>query len=398
MQKIKLTIIAILVSIVSGFSGESVFGINDYTLGVLELPYSYAGLGRGFEIGNSDSLRINFTNFAVWPVVPHPTYGLRLGYTGAFAKSTSDRTMHNDYANFEGGFLGIPVLKKKLVFGVGIQPVTNVEQSMKKKEGSLDKYVLIKGGTSQAYFNVSYAITPHIRLGAAYAYHFGEITRSFRMELQDAQNPFTFEYQYRYYGNVAILSSYFNPIKNLGFGIVVKPGYTLRVRIKPQTHSTEVNKSKLKKLTIPAFYGTGVQYNLNTRSSVGFDFLYQDWGKGFKVENVAHGELFSSFYRVSAGFERRQSHKMFTSFSEKLDYRAGIFYGKQNYLSLGNAVKEYGISFGLSLPITRFRSRIDFTGLVGQRGSLGTNEYRETFFKFGITINASELWFVKLED
>jgi hypothetical protein len=89
---------------------------------------------------------------------------------------------------------------------------------------------------------------------------------------------------------------------------------------------------------------------------------------------------------------------MFTSFAEKLDYRAGIFYGKQNYLSLGNAVKEYGISFGLSLPITRFRSRIDLTGLVGQRGSLGTNEYRETFFKFGITINASELWFVKLED
>ncbi len=398
MYKIKITVIAILITMTAGFSGESIFGINDYTLGVIDLPYSYAGFGRGYEIGNSDSLRLNFVNFSVWPVVSHPTYGLRIGYTGAFAKSSTKNDLFNDYANFQGGFLGIPVLKKKLVFGLGVEPATNVEQSMKESQEALNKFVLLKGGTSKIYFNISYALTPTIRFGVAYMYHFGEITRTFRIELQDQENPLTFDYQYRYYGNGTVFSTYFNPIKKLGIGLVFKPSYTLRVRIKPQTRSSEVNKSKLKKLTIPAFFGTGMQYNINRRSSVGFDFIYQDWGKGFKVENKTHGDLFSDYYRVSAGFERRQSHKLFTSFSEKLDYRAGIFYGKQNYLSLGNPVKEYGISFGLSLPITRFRSRIDLSAMIGKRGNLDVNEYQETFVKFGITINANEIWFVKLGD
>ncbi len=398
MQTLKITIIAILISVAVSLAGESIFGINDYTLGVIDLPYSYAGFGRGFEIGNSDSLRLNFVNFSTWTVVSHPTYGLRLGYTGAFAKSATKNDLFNDNANFQGGFLGIPVLKKKLVFGVGIQPATTVEQSMKQAEGALDKYVLLKGGTSYGYFNVSYALNPRIRFGVSYVYHFGEITRSFRIELQDTQNPFTFDYQYRYYGNAAILSTYFKPRKNLSIGLIFKPSYTLRVRIKPQTRSTEVNKSKLKKLTIPAFWGTGFQYNLNRRSSVGLDFIYQDWEKGFKVENVTYPTLFSKYFRLSGGFERRQSHKLFTSFSEKLDYRAGIFYGRQNYRSLGNTVDEYGVSLGLSLPITRFRSRIDLSAIVGRRGSLGQNEYQETFVKFGITINANEVWFVKLGD
>ncbi len=398
MRTIKTAILVVFLALSSSFAGESIFGINDYTLGVIDLPYSYAGFGRGYEIGNSDSLRLNFINFSVWPVVSHPTYGLRLGYTGAFAKSTTKNNLFNDNANFQGGFLGIPVLKKKLVFGLGVQPATNVEQSFKKTEGALQKFVLLKGGTSKIYFNMSYAVSAALRFGIAYMYHFGEITRTFRIELQDQQNPFTFDYQYRYYGNGAVLSTYFAPVKKLGVGFVFKPGYTLRVRIKPQTHSDEVNKSKLKKLSIPAFWGTGMQYNLSRRSSIGFDFLYQDWGKGFKIENRAYGTLFSKYYRFSAGFEHRQSHKLFTTFTEKLDYRAGIFYGRQNYLSLGQPVMEYGMSFGLSLPITRFRSRIDLSGLVGRRGSLDTNEYQEIFFKFGVTINANELWFVKLGD
>ena len=398
MRTIKTAILVIFLAFSSIFAGESIFGINDYTLGVIDLPYSYAGFGRGFEIGNSDSLRLNFVNFSVWPVVSHPTYGLRLGYNGAFAENADKKVFFNDYANFQGGFLGIPVLKKKLVFGVGVQPATTLEQSFKKTDGALQKFVLLKGGTSKIYFNVSYAISASLRFGLSYMYHFGEITRTFRIELQDQQNPFTFDYQYRYYGNGAVFSSYFKPVKKLGIGFVFKPSYILRVRIKPQTHSQEVNKSKLKKLTIPAFWGSGMQYNLSQRSSVGFDVLYQNWAQGFKVENKTHDDLFAKYYRFSAGFEHRQSHKLFTSFTEKLDYRAGIFYGKQNYLSLGHAVKEYGISFGLSLPITRFRSRIDLSGLVGQRGSLGPNEYRETFFNFGITINANEVWFVKLGD
>ncbi len=397
MKRLKTIILTVAVTLMPVMAGETVFGINDYSLGTLESPYSYAGLGRGYEIGALDTMRLNFMNFSSWTTVPHPSYGIRLGYVGALSKSNTGHSYYNDYANFQGGFLGIPILKKKLVVGLGIQPFTNVEQSYKKQEENMDKYVLIKGGTSKAIFNISYTVKPFLRVGVGYEYNFGEINRTFRMEFAGSENPLDFKYHYRFYGNSMVVSANLMPLQNLGVGFVFRPKFTGRIRIQPETNSTVINKSQLKKVTLPAFYGAGFQYNLGERTSVGMDFVYQDWKKEYSIEGKTFPDLFTNYFRISGGIEKRQSHKLFTSFTEKLDYRAGIFYGKQNYLSLSNNVFEYGISFGLSLPITRFRSRLDFSGLIGRRGNLTDNQYKETFFKFGFTINASEIWFVKLE-
>jgi hypothetical protein len=397
MKRLQTIIFAIAVTLMPLMAGETVFGINDYSLGTLENPYSYAGLGRGYEIGALDTLRLNFMNYSAWTTVPHPTYGIRLGYVGASSESNTGHSYYNDYANFQGGFLGIPILKKKLVVGLGIQPFTNVEQNYKKQEENMDKYVLIKGGTSKAIFNISYTVKPFLRLGVGYEYNFGEVNRTFRMEFAGSANPLDFKYHYRFYGNSMVLSANLIPLPKLGVGFVFRPKFTGRIRIQPETNSTVINKSQLKKVTLPAFYGAGFQYNLGERTSVGMDFVYQNWKDEYSIEGRTFPDLFTNYFRISGGIEKRQSHKLFTSFAEKLDYRAGIFYGKQNYLSLSNNVFEYGVSFGLSLPITRFKSRLDFSGLIGRRGSLSDNQYKETFFMFGFTINASELWFVKLE-
>lgn len=397
MKRLKTIILTIAVALMPLMAGETVFGINDYSLGTLESPYSYAGLGRGYEIGALDTMRLNFMNFSSWTTVPHPSYGIRLGYAGAFSKSNTGHSYYNDYANFQGGFLGIPILKKKLVIGLGIQPFTNVEQSYKKQEENMDKYVLIKGGTSKAIFNISYTVKPFLRVGVGYEYNFGEINRTFRMEFAGSENPLDFKYHYRFYGNSMVFSANLMPLQKLGVGFVFRPKFTGRIRIQPETNSTVINKSQLKKVTLPAFYGAGFQYNLGERTSVGMDFVYQNWEKEYSIEGQTFPDLFTNYFRISGGIEKRQSHKLFTSFAEKLDYRAGIFYGKQNYLSLSNNVFEYGVSFGLSLPITRFKSRLDFSGLIGRRGNLTDNQYKETFFMFGFTINASEIWFVKLE-
>ncbi|NOX88894.1 MAG: hypothetical protein GXO77_07695 [Calditrichaeota bacterium] len=388
----------VLIFTLNAFAGESIFGINDYSLGIMNIPYSNAGVGRSYEIGNRDSLRLNFFNYSLWTEINNPTYGIKLGYRAAFSKDNIRSDYFNDYANFEGGYLAIPVLKKKLVIGLGLQPFSNIEQRIQTDEGDVHKFVLIRGGISKGTLNVSYAVNKRLRIGLGYEYNFGEILRSFRIELEGSDYPLSFDYQYRYYGNGAVISAYGNPVKNLGMGIVYRPSYTLKTRIKPQTTSDYINDSRLKKITIPSFLGFGLRYNLNSRTSVGSDLIYQNWAKGYKVEGKSFENLFSDYVRLGVGFERRQSHKLFTSFAEKLDYRFGLFYGKQNYLSLGNDVKEYGMSLGLSLPITRFRSRIDFSLILGKRGNLSKNQYEEKFLMFGVTINASEIWFVKLED
>jgi hypothetical protein len=50
------------------------------------------------------------------------------------------------------------------------------------------------------------------------------------------------------------------------------------------------------------------------------------------------------------------------------------------------------------MPIQRFVSKIDLSGLIGKRGSLDKNAYEETFFSIGFTISAKEIWFVNIDD
>ena len=397
-KKIILNLSIIFCGLSSLMAGESIFGINDYSLGLLHPFYSNSGLGRSYEIAHYDSLRLNFMNFSAWPGIANPTYGINLGYSAAFSKDHQKSDYFNDYVNFQGGYLGIPILKKRFVIGFGLQPLSNLEQRFEIYNEGVKKHLLMKGGLSKGTVNLSYSFNRYFNLAVGYEYNFGRIDRSYRFEMNESEYPLTFSYQYWYYGHGMEISAFSKPLSKLSVGIVYRPAFTLTARIKPDTKSNILNESKLKKLTIPAYYGFGLRYDFNNRTSLGSDFIYQDWENGYKIENQVPDGLFSKYYRLGVGFERRQSHKLFTSFFQKMDYRAGAFYGQQNVISAGNNIKEYGLTFGLSMPITRFKSRIDFSFLVGKRGSLNQNQYEETFLKFGFTINASEIWFVTFED
>jgi hypothetical protein len=81
-----------------------------------------------------------------------------------------------------------------------------------------------------------------------------------------------------------------------------------------------------------------------------------------------------------------------------MDLRFGLFYGNQNLKSALNDIPEYGLSFGVSLPLQRFVSKIDIGVLAGKRGNISDNYYEDTFFKLGISITTNERWFLKLEN
>ena len=137
---------------------------------------------------------------------------------------------------------------------------------------------------------------------------------------------------------------------------------------------------------------------MKPRLKVGLDLLYQDWEQGYKIDNQKVGSFQDKFYRFGMGIERTQSKKRFTDFFEQMDFRAGLFYGNLNQTSNNNSVNEYGLSLGFSLPIIRYISVLDISGKIGRRGSLSKNAFKETFYSFGVTFSASELWFRNIED
>lgn len=388
----------------SANAGQSFFGISDKGLGFLTMPYSGAGFSRSYETASDDTLLLNFTNFSYWSNISRTSYTTFLDYKTTVA----DDGIKNDYitysGNFRGGFLAVPIYKKKLAIGIGMQPITRINQkyvttNTDSLEEDREKHLYMKGGLSRATVNIAYNVLPHTGVGLGYEYTFGKITDNFRIVPSGASTPSIFlDVDYRFYGHGLVFSANTRAIKNLNIGLQVRSPVMLTSRIKPSSGSTAINESRLKKLTLPALFNFGAEYDIGKRWSTGFDVIYQDWKNGYKIEDKTVGNFHDIFYRVGFGVEHTQSEKLFTEAINKLDYRFGVFYSNLNQTSADNQVKEYGVSFGVSLPIVRFRSRVDLSGVIGKRGDIKVNAYEETFFNFGITISVNETWYIKYDD
>ncbi len=381
-------------------AGESLFGISEHSIGLIQQNYSAAGMARSYEMASSDSMQINYRNNALWSLHSYTTYSIKGGYQAAFGDDGVDDNYFNTAASFGSGYLVIPIIKKKLIVGASLFPYTNMEQRLRSDEDSTDvRELLIRGGLSRAGLNVSYRVLPNLGVGLGTEYIFGKINKKSRIEnLTVDEYALDFSYDYRLYGFGAVGSMFYQPNENFTIGLSFRPAAKLDVRIRPETSSVEINKGRLTSITIPAQLDGGVEYQFSKRSIAGFDFSFQDWQNGYKLSSGKTDPNHTKYFRIGAGFERRQSPKLFTSFTERLDLRAGLYYSSLNQKSLDNNITEYGLTLGFSFPLQRFRSRIDFAGAVGKRGSLDVNQYEETFINFGISINAIETWFVSYED
>lgn len=398
----KLPTLILLLILLSNhlIAGESLFGVTDKSIGFLQMSYSAAGLAKSYEVASTDSLQINFQNFSLWTQLSATTYTIMGGYKAAFGDDGIKNDYYSDLANFQGGYLGIPIQKKKFVLGFGIQPISYMEQRYSESlDSNLDETIFIEGGLSRATFNLSYNFKKKIGLGIGYEYTFGKIRDNYLLEEPgNAVTRFGFNYEYRFYGHGVVLSAHSSPFKNFTVGLSARPPVTTKVRVKAFSTSTKVNESSLSEVTLPGQINFGMEYKIKPRTKMGLDLLYQDWASGYKIDGEKYDINQDKFYRIGVGFERSPSAKRFVDFKDQVDYRVGLFYGNLNQLSNNSSVTEYGLSFGLSLPIQRFVSKIDISGLVGKRGDLSKNAYEETFFSVGFTISASELWFMNIDD
>jgi len=132
------------------------------------------------------------------------------------------------------------------------------------------------------------------------------------------------------------------------------------------------------------------------RFVIGGDIDYIDWKKGYLFNGYPLSYMNNNF-RIGAGVELKPSIRRLASYSDRMNYRAGVFYGQMNFLSNGKPVNEYGLSLGLGLPIGRANSRIDVAFQAGKRGDLSINGLSEMFFRLNFSVSADELWFVRDE-
>lgn len=143
---------------------------------------------------------------------------------------------------------------------------------------------------------------------------------------------------------------------------------------------------------LPASIGIGITIKKGEKWLVGFDYFQQNWSD-FSFFGVS--DSLSNSTRVSFGAQYIPNPTSVNNFLKVTQYRFGFHYDK-TYLRLkGIQLKEYGISFGVGLPLKRSKSTINISFEIGQRGTTDLNLIKEQFRKLSIGLALSDRWFMK---
>jgi len=154
-----------------------------------------------------------------------------------------------------------------------------------------------------------------------------------------------------------------------------------------------------------AIFGVGLDYVTNKRQRIrfGLDYSVQNWSDYSEAfDDDVRTFDFTNSERVSAGVEYTPNlggRKMI----ERLEYRLGFKAVQTGLVLSGTEINDYGISFGLALPVNFRRnlsqSRFSVSAEYGSFGTVENGLIREDYVRimagFSLTPHFRNRWFVK---
>lgn len=381
------------------------FGIGDLTLfgsnravGMGIMGYALTGDGYINTANPAALSRLAFTRFA-----------------GGFefrSSSLSDATGSQQYAT--GGFrnisIAIPVADSAgVVLYGGASPYSSVAYDVRVSSpvgGTTAQQTLSgSGGLSTLNLGASWQPTADLTVGAGFTYYHGSIQRRLEVEFDDGSYApseirstishkgagCTLGMTYRGLGSIIGNSSL-----PLTLGFVFTSGAALSVRedrILLTLSSADTSQVLRGTTNLPTTVGFGAAYEGRGFVLSG-DVALQQWGSANFFEPQAV-EVRNSI-RAGAGIEIAARDNPAT-YWDRVAYRAGFAY-TSSYLAVnGRPINGWALSGGAAFPIgPDARLNVDLT--AGTRGTTDLGLSREAFFKVSVSVDASEIWFVTIEE
>ena len=399
-NKIVILVIIILTVVSGVFASSSIFGFGPNLLGSYQYPYSTAALGRGgFSMAIIDSVSLNQVNFATWSRLSFSTFSLNMEYQGLNISSASDRNIFLTEANFKGGFIAWPLIKKKLTLGIGLTPYVSANLGVQIDNigiGAPATQTVESSGTiSEAKLIFAYQLTKNLSFSVSPIFNFGIIKDQINIKYDNiAYGNISIENRYQAYGMSAEIGTYYELGKWLAAGARFKLPANLTIYTTQKAQTVEKTVEGYRDLKLPLSVTAGMAIKFSRRFLIGIDADYQDWKRGYELDGRRISNMHNSM-RVGAGLERGPSKELYASYFQKMTLRAGAFYGQMNATANGNLIHEYGIALGLGFPIYLDRNRIDISAEAGRRGDKSLNFIEEMFYRVNFSISTNELWFVQ---
>ena len=399
-------------------------------------PYSYFGIGElrttstvenqmmgGLGV-YADSIHVNLKNPAAYSKlglsgnnkVGLTTYTAGISHNRITLKSFAEQE-ETTLTNLDYLALGFG-LGKGLGIGFGIMPHSsvgyNIEQGATSSQGAVSNVYTGNGGLNKVYFSVGYEFMKGLSFGATANFNFGTINSS-RVQSTEGIQFGTFDRRESKINGID-----FNLAVNYTPKVTKKHTLYTSLRVKTQGNLTSSNTQEIGSFspdngvnielidvdldaqdlrntefkiapatTLGVGFGEekkwflGAEYSIQSLDSFSNDFL--------RATNVTYGDA-SAF---SIGGFYIPEYSSFTSYLKRVTYRAGLRADNSGMIVSNKEIKDFGITFGLGLPLGRSFSNINLGFELGKRGTSTANLIEENYFKINIGLSLNDLWFQK---
>ncbi len=393
-------------------SPYSRFGVGDLQ------PYSFgrtAGMG-GASLASRNNQQINPANPASYTAVDSLVFMFEFGVYGKFANYSNDiASMDVNDVNFRYFALNFQITNW-MATSLGLTPYSDVgydlevNETLENSGDVLYKYYGV-GSLSKAYWGLAVEPVENISVGANLNYLFGTLNRNaevYSLESRDFYNMQKYEStRLRDFSlNFGVQATL--PLKedqSLIFAATIenKPKYTAFYSDLTQKNISSDNNSDLDTLNFqsqdessiefPLTFGGGISYVKENSLEINADYYHQSWSN----VNLPGGDdkFLTDLDKFALGAEWIPDRFSIRSYLNRIAYRAGLKYEK-SYLMFGDQqINDFGISFGVGLPVARSNSTINISGELGRRGTKENNLVLENYAKLNLSVNLYDLWFQK---
>lgn len=399
-------------------------------------PYSFFGLGElksGSTVENqmmggigvyADSVHLNLKNPAAYGKLGLEVMD-REGLVVYTAGVTNKNYQLKSYTEEEKSsvttldYLALGFsLGKGLGMGFGVMPYSSVGYNLVEEQTNVNNSLVNiyngEGGLNRVFYSVGYEVLKDLSIGATVNFNFGTIDAERLQQIEEIQfgtfdrrssriNGFDFNYALNYsplikgrnrlhssirvntQGNLISENS-----RQIGSFSIANGGNIEEIEVDLDAENLRNTEFK-----IPTTTTIGLGYGEDYKWFVGAEYSFQ---KMSSFENVFLGtenEMYKDASSYAFGAFITPDHDSFTSYLKRVTYRAGVRLDNTGMLIDNVDINNFGITFGLGLPLGRSFSNLNLGFEFGKRGTTRANLIEESYFKFNVGLSLNDRWFQK---
>jgi len=385
-------------------------------------PYSYYGVGLtnfkgtvenrsmgGLSIFN-DSIHMNIQNPASYGTLKLTNF--TVGASHDRLKLETDVDSDNaKISSLDYLALAFPV-SNRVGIGFGVLPYTSVGYRILDSDDDSASLLNGRGGMNKVFLSAGVAVTDELSLGVDANYNFGNFQNSQSINREDLQ-----------YGTTDVNRS---DIKGFSFNFGANYKRDISENLQMQVSGSYAPNIGLDSensrviTTVDFSSGTGrlidereldlsdTEFEFPSKWTIGAGIGEENkWFAGAEYSNVGTSAYENSFrFRGDGGQYEDASqfsiggfyipnYNSFTSFLERVVYRAGFRYDETGLIVNEEPINEFGMSFGLGIPIGTFFSNANLGIELGQRGTKDSGLVQENYLRLSIGLSLNDKWFTK---